>query len=141
MGQLHSTHNHDRAELEDTRHIIVDGIHQGSIPFNRESSAAPTSTTNTSSHPRLKASEFPKFSGKDGEDVDKWISKVDAIFTYSSSPDSQLLQILPLILYGKASNWFANLSDQERKNLSSWNLWKDSLKNAFHMPNHDANKR
>ncbi|KAJ9122025.1 hypothetical protein QFC24_004252 [Naganishia onofrii] len=41
----------------------------------REMSYAPTSYSSAPHHPKLKASDLPKFSGKDNEDVDQWIEK------------------------------------------------------------------
>ncbi|TXT12772.1 uncharacterized protein COLE_03182 [Cutaneotrichosporon oleaginosum] len=106
-----------------------------------EPSTAPTYATLHTSHPRLKASELPKFNARDGEDVDQWISKVDAIFSYSGLWDRDLLQVLPLVLMGKASNWFTNLREAERNQLATWNQWKDALRNAFQESNHDSRKR
>ncbi|KLT38289.1 hypothetical protein CC85DRAFT_253259, partial [Cutaneotrichosporon oleaginosum] len=138
---MQEAHTRDLNELQDARQFITNSTRRQSAPL-REASAVPTTTTVISSgHPRLKASELPKFAGKDGEDVDHWISKVDAIFTYSGVSNRDLLQILPLILTGKASNWFANLTPGERDSLTTWELWKDALRNAFHIPNHDVVKR
>ena len=58
----------------------------------RETSYAPTNYTSSPHHPKLKASDLPKFSGKDNEDVDQWIEKMSAIFEYSGVHDSDLLQ-------------------------------------------------
>jgi hypothetical protein len=61
-----------------------------------------TNSTYTNEHPRskIKPSDLPKFYGKDTEDVDEWIEKVSAIFTYSRARDIDLLRILPLLLHG-----------------------------------------
>jgi hypothetical protein len=72
-----------------------------------------TSSTFTNEHPRskIKPSDLPKFYGKDNEDVDEWIEKVSAIFTYSRARDIDLLRILPLLLHGNASDWFTTLGE------------------------------
>jgi hypothetical protein len=97
-----------------------------------------TSNTHTL---RLKASDFPKFGGRDNENVDDWIAKVSAIAEYSGLSDRDLLQQLPLLLINKASTWFTNLGHNQRSSLSTWKLWQDALCNAFYMPNHRATLR
>ncbi|KAJ9118443.1 hypothetical protein QFC24_006089 [Naganishia onofrii] len=46
----------------------------------RQASYAPSNYTSAPNRPKLKASDLPKFSGKDNEDVDQWIEKVSAIY-------------------------------------------------------------
>jgi hypothetical protein len=75
----------------------------------REASYAPSNYTFAPNKPKLKASDLPKFSGKDNEDVDQWIEKVSAIYEYSGVHDSDLLQQLPLVLQGNALTWFTQL--------------------------------
>lgn len=72
-------------------------------PSFREASSAPTNFSSAPNKPKLKASDLPKFFGKDSEDVDQWIGKVSAIFEYSGVHDSDLLQQLPLVLRGNCS--------------------------------------
>ncbi|KAJ9112497.1 hypothetical protein QFC22_006244 [Naganishia vaughanmartiniae] len=107
---------------------------------HRETSYTPTNYTSTPHHPKLKASELPKFSGKDNEDVDQWIEKVSAIFEYSGVHDSDLLQQLPLVLQGNALTWFTQLG-KDRLALRTWYDWQLAIRNAFYMPNHRANLR
>jgi hypothetical protein len=90
---------------------------------------------------KLKASDLPKFYGKDTEDVGDWIEKVSAITTYSQARDSELLKLLPLLLNGNASEWFATLGEAARAQLSTWELWKAALRNAFYLPDHEMRKR
>ncbi|KAJ9128117.1 hypothetical protein QFC24_000409 [Naganishia onofrii] len=106
----------------------------------REMSYAPTSYSSAPHHPKLKASDLPKFSGKDNEDVDQWIEKVSAIFEYSGVHDSDLLQQLPLVLQGNALTWFTQLG-KDRLALRTWHDWQLAIRNAFYMPNHRANLR
>jgi hypothetical protein len=87
--------------------------------------------------PKLKASDLPKFYGKDSEDVDQRIEKVSAIFEYSGVHDSDLLQQLPLVLQGIALTWFTQLG-KERHALRTWHNWQLAFRNAFYMPNHGA---
>jgi hypothetical protein len=49
-------------------------------PSYREASYTPTTATTYPHRPKIKASDLPKFYGKDNEDVDQWIEKVSAIF-------------------------------------------------------------
>ncbi|KAJ9092094.1 hypothetical protein QFC21_006959 [Naganishia friedmannii] len=102
-----------------------------------------TNSTYTNEHPRnrIKPSDLPKFYGKDTEDVDEWIEKVSAIFTYSRAKDIDLLRILPLILQGNASVWFTTLGDEGRARLTSWNAWKAALRNGFYLPDHEMTKQ
>jgi transposase InsO family protein len=90
---------------------------------------------------KLKASDLPKFYGKDTEDVDDWIEKVSAITTYSGARDSELLKLLPLLLSGNASEWFTTLGETARAQLNTWELWKAALRNAFYLPDHEMRKR
>jgi hypothetical protein len=106
----------------------------------REASYAPTSYTSAPHKPKLKASDLPKFTGRDNEDVDQWIEKVTAIYEYSGVHDSDLLQQLPLVLQGNALNWFTQLG-KERHALKTWHDWQLAIRNAFYMPNHRANLR
>ncbi|KAJ9091541.1 hypothetical protein QFC21_007166 [Naganishia friedmannii] len=106
----------------------------------RETSYAPTNYSSAPHHPKLKASDLPKFSGKDNEDVDQWIEKVSAIFEYSGVHDSDLLQQLPLVLQGNALTWFTQLG-KDRLALRTWHDWQLAIRNAFYMPNHRANLR
>jgi hypothetical protein len=102
-----------------------------------------TSTTYTNEHPRskIKPSDLPKFYGKDTEDVDEWIEKVSAIFTYSGAKDIELLRILPLLLQGNAAVWFTSLGDEGRAGLLTWGAWKAALRNGFYLPDHEMTKR
>lgn len=106
----------------------------------REASHAPTNYSSAPNKPKLKASDLPKFYGKDSEDVDQWIEKVSAIFEYSGVHDSDLLQQLPLVLQGNALTWFTQLG-KERHALRTWHDWQLAIRNAFYMPNHRANLR
>ncbi|KAJ9102240.1 hypothetical protein QFC19_004785 [Naganishia cerealis] len=117
------------------RHAIFDR----ETPF-REASYAPTSYTSVPHRPKIKASDLPKFSGKDNEDVDQWIEKVSAIFEYSGVNDTDLLQQLPLVLQGNALTWFTQLG-KDRHSLRTWHDWQLAIRNAFYMPNHRANLR
>jgi transposase InsO family protein len=108
----------------------------------RESSY-PTSHPYTNDHSRnkIKPSDLPKFFGKDNEDIDEWIEKVSAIFTYSRAKDIDLLRILPLLLQGNASVWFTTLGDEGRARLTSWDTWKAALRNGFYLPDHEMTKQ
>lgn len=106
----------------------------------RDPSYAPSTFTSAPHKPKIKASDLPKFNGRDNEDVDQWIEKVSAIFEFSGVQDSDLLQQLPLILQGNALTWFTQLG-KERHALRTWNDWQLAIRNAFYMPNHRANLR
>jgi hypothetical protein len=106
----------------------------------REASHAPTNYSSAPNKPKLKASDLPKFYGKDREDVDQWIEKVSAIFEYSGVHDSDLLQQLPLVLQGNALTWFTQLG-KERHALRTWHDGQLAIRSAFYMPNHRANLR
>jgi hypothetical protein len=90
---------------------------------------------------RLKASDLPKFNGRDNEDVDQWIEKVTAIFDFSGASNAALLQQLPLILQGNALTWFTQLGREKRSTFLTWDHWQTAIRNAFYMPNHRANLR
>jgi hypothetical protein len=109
---------------------------------HREGTAG-TNSTFTNDHPRskIKPSDLPKFYGKDTEDVDEWIEKVSAIFTYSRARDIDLLRILPLLLQGNASEWFTTLGEEGRARLTSWDSWKAALRNGFYLPDHEMTKQ
>lgn len=102
-----------------------------------------SNSTYTNEHPRskIKPSDLPKFYGKDNEDIDEWIEKVSAIFTYSGAKDIELLRILPLLLQGNASEWFTTLGDEGRASLLTWPAWKAALRNGFYLPDHKMTKR
>jgi hypothetical protein len=102
-----------------------------------------SNSTYTNEHPRskIKPSDLPKFFGKDNEDVDEWIEKVSAIFTYSQAKDIDLLRILPLLLHGNASEWFTTLGEEGRARLTSWTAWKAALRNGFYLPDHEMTKQ
>jgi hypothetical protein len=102
-----------------------------------------TNSTYTSEHPRskIKPSDLPKFYGKDTEDVDEWVEKVSAIFTYSGAKDTELLRILPLLLQGNAAVWFTSLGDEGRAGLLTWGAWKAALRDGFYLPDHEMTKR
>ncbi|KAI5454141.1 hypothetical protein NCC49_005131 [Naganishia albida] len=102
-----------------------------------------SNSTYTNEHPRnkIKLSDLPKFYGKDNEDIDEWIEKVSAIFTYSGARDTELLRILPLLLQGNASEWFTTLGDEGRAGLQTWSAWKAALRNGFYLPDHEMTKR
>ncbi|GHJ89511.1 hypothetical protein NliqN6_5913 [Naganishia liquefaciens] len=106
----------------------------------RQSSFTPSIYASVPHKPKLKASDLPKFSGKDHEDVDQWIEKVTAIYEYSGVHDTDLLQQLPLVLQGNALTWFTQLG-KERHSLKTWHSWQIAIRNAFYMPNHRANLR
>jgi hypothetical protein len=105
-----------------------------------------TYASNSSSiadHPRskIKPSDLPKFYGKDTEDIDEWIEKVSAIFTYSGAKDTELLRILPLLLQGNASEWFTTLGEEGRLRLQTWDAWKKALRKGFYLPDHEMTKQ
>ncbi|KAJ9092253.1 hypothetical protein QFC20_007427 [Naganishia adeliensis] len=97
-----------------------------------------SNSTYTNEHPRskIKPAGLPKFFGKDNGDVDEWIEKVSAIFTYSRAKDIDLLRILPLLLHGNASEWFVTLGEEGRARLTSWTAWKAALCSGFYLPDH-----
>ncbi|KAJ9119919.1 hypothetical protein QFC24_005402 [Naganishia onofrii] len=108
----------------------------------REGTYASNSThSNDNSRTKIKASDLPKFYGKDTEDVDEWVEKVSAIFTYSEAKDVELLRILPLLLQGNAAEWFTTLGDEGRSHLVTWSAWKAALRNGFYLPDHEMTKR
>lgn len=106
----------------------------------RELSEAVTDFSTDGRRNKIKASDLPKFSGKDHEDVDQWIEKVTAIYEYSGIRDSDLLQQLPMVLQGNAQTWFVGLG-KRRHRLHNWSDWQQAIRNAFYLPNHKANLR
>lgn len=90
---------------------------------------------------KLKASDLPKYNGRDNEDIDQWIEKVTAISEFSNCQDSGLLQRLPMILQGKALTWFTQLGREKRNPLLTWAQWQLALRNAFYLPNHKSTLR
>jgi hypothetical protein len=109
-------------------------------PRFRDVSLAPTNNL-YGGHIKLKASDLPKFRGKDTEDIDQWIDKVTAIFQFSGATDAELLRHLPLILQDNALTWFTQLGSLKALTLVTWLDWVDALKKAFRRPNHAANLR
>ncbi|KAJ9117424.1 hypothetical protein QFC22_004274 [Naganishia vaughanmartiniae] len=108
----------------------------------REGTQGTSSTfTNEQNRSKIKPSDLLKFFGKDTEDVDEWIEKVSAIFTYSRARDIDLLRILPLLLHGNASEWFTTLGEEGRARLISWDAWKAALRNGFYLPDHEMTKQ
>lgn len=106
----------------------------------REMSEALTEFSTEGRRNKITASDLPKFSGKDHEDVDQWIKKLTAIYGYSGIRDSALLQQLPMVLQGNAQTWFVG-SGQRRHRLHNWSDWQQAIRNGFYLPNHKANLR
>ncbi|KAJ9095928.1 hypothetical protein QFC20_006529 [Naganishia adeliensis] len=136
MSDLHSSEPRRperQATIEEERPSTFEPEHQANTerePTYREASYAPTSYSCAPHKPKIKASDLPKFSGKDTEDVDQWIEKVSAIFEYSGVHDSDLLQQLPLVLQGNALTWFTQLG-KGRHSLKAWHDWQLAIRNAF----------
>ena len=109
-------------QLEDLqRHAVIpEQLPERHVTIERDTPARDYSMT--PSHPatdltrsRIKSSDLPKFHGKDHEDVDQWIEKVNAIYEYSGMRDNELLQHLPMILQGNALQWFTQLGARRHR--------------------------
>jgi hypothetical protein len=132
--QREREHGEENARQFNAESNRTRGLREGTFASN---------STYTNEHPRskIKPSDLPKFYGKDNEDIDEWIEKVSAIFTYSGARDTELLRILPLLLQGNASEWFTTLGDEGRARLLTWDAWKAALRNGFYLPDHEMTKR
>ena len=135
--------SHLKQERDEARNSARFYNQEGSRLRDYREATHGTSSTFMNEHPRskIKPSDLPKFYGKDNEDVDEWIEKVSAIFTYSRARDIDFLRILPLLLHGNASEWFTTLGEEGRARLTSWDSWKAALRNGFYLPDHEMTKQ
>ena len=122
LKDLELENSHLRRERDEARNSARYFNTEANRSRNYREGTYTSNSTYTNEHPRskIKPSDLPKFFGKDTEDVDEWIEKVSAIFTYSHAKDIDLLRILPLLLHGNASEWFTTLGEEGRARLTSW---------------------
>ncbi|OWZ49286.1 hypothetical protein C356_02440 [Cryptococcus neoformans c45] len=93
------------------------------------------SALSTSQPTRLKASDLPKFYGRDDDDIVYWVQKISSIKRSSQATDSDILRLLPSLLRGNAFNYYARLSEKEHTSLTTWAAWSKELQDRFLPPN------
>lgn len=127
LNQIVATLQSQIEDMQRERPIraVRQGTEESERPF-RETSEAVTEYASDGSRNKIKASDLLKFGGKDHEDVDRWIEKVNAIYGYSGIRDSDLLQQLPMVLQGNAQTWFVGLG-KRRHRLHNWSDWQQAI--------------
>ncbi|UOH84748.1 hypothetical protein LQV05_001561 [Cryptococcus neoformans] len=93
------------------------------------------SALSTSQPTRLKASDLPKFYGRDDDDIVYWVQKISSIKRGSQATDSDILRLLPSLLRGNAFNYYARLSEKEHTSLTTWAAWSKEPQDRFLPPN------
>jgi hypothetical protein len=133
LSALRTTINSVRSENAELKRDLA---RLSTVSPQQTEDTRPSDHSASERRPKIKASDLPKFYGKDHEDIDQWIEKVDAIHEYSGTSDIDLLRLLPMILQDKALSWFTQLGTEKRATLNFWKDWKEALRNAFYLPNH-----
>ncbi|KIR39933.1 hypothetical protein I313_03852 [Cryptococcus deuterogattii Ram5] len=130
------------------------------LPHSSRFQQRSTHTPPSSQPTRLKASELPKFHGRDDDDIVDWVQKISSIKRGSgatrdggveeyaawtgvweagnnrcSTTDSDILPLLPSVLRGNAFNYYSRLSEQEHATLNTWASWAKELQHRFLPPN------
>jgi hypothetical protein len=106
-----------------------------SKPFHLQDHSLPRSAS------KIKASDLPKFSGGKEEDVEIWIEQISAIFDVNRSSTSEIVAFLSVILKDHALRWFTRLGSKGRARLSTWTLWKHTLRQRFLKANYPRQGR
>ncbi|AAW46799.1 hypothetical protein CNBM1580 [Cryptococcus deneoformans B-3501A] len=109
------------------------------IPLDPPSSTAVIGKTDfalsTSQSTQLKASDLPKFYGRDDDDIVDWVQKISSIKRGSQATDIDILRLLPSLLRSNSLNYYARLSEKEHTSLTTWAAWSKELQDRFFLPN------
>ncbi|KIY55178.1 hypothetical protein I307_05461 [Cryptococcus deuterogattii 99/473] len=143
---LHKDAPHHSTPLGDNDHSPDNSLTSPPIPHIPSISPTPlphssrfqqrsTHTPPSSQPTRLKASELPKFHGRDDDDIVDWVQKISSIKRGSGATDSDILRLLPSVLRGNAFNYYSRLSEQEHATLNTWASWAKELQDRFLPPN------
>ncbi|KZV80807.1 hypothetical protein EXIGLDRAFT_815324 [Exidia glandulosa HHB12029] len=72
-------------------------------------SGSASATPGASDRDKPKSKDIPKFHARDNEDVDLWISKVEAIYTQMNTSLDEAVRNIPIFLEDDAFHWFNSL--------------------------------
>ncbi|KIR69713.1 hypothetical protein I310_06566 [Cryptococcus deuterogattii CA1014] len=104
-------------------------------PTQRHLNNAPHTPHPPPSRPVSKPPNFPKFHGRDDDDIVDWVQKISSIKRGSGATNSDILRLLPSVLRGNAFNYYSRLSEQELATLNTWASWAKELQDRFLPPN------
>jgi hypothetical protein len=90
---------------------------------------------------KIKASDLPKYSGLDTEDIEVWIERLSAIFEANRVTDAEIIGHISVTLKDNASLWYTKLGSDVRSSLSTWADWKKVLRQRFQKANYATDKK
>jgi hypothetical protein len=90
---------------------------------------------------KVKASDLPKYSGLDTEDIEVWIERLSAIFEANRVTDAEITGHISVTLKDNASLWYTKLGSDVRSSLSTWAAWKRVLRQRFQKANYATDKK
>ncbi|KAH7104717.1 hypothetical protein BKA62DRAFT_593934, partial [Auriculariales sp. MPI-PUGE-AT-0066] len=84
---------------------------------------------------------LPRFSALPDEDIDLWLTAVEAVANHLGAAPDAPVPLIPLLLRGNAFKRFVKIHNNTRGRLISWEDWKNHLRDEFRPPNYLVERR
>lgn len=74
---------------------------------------------------------MPKFAANKNDDIDLWLTRVNATAKGGKVSETEILKLLPQVLVQNIAKWYATTMANDTMANASWQDWQDELRNRI----------